>query len=379
MREYRIYIIVFSVILIGYAVYDYYSPKPVNWISTYKPSDKNPFGTYILNQQSSDLFGSEFETSYNTLSEIDSSKSILLIADNVKVTGADLDRLFELLELGSYVFISSNRYSSEMLDTLGLTVDAKFHLMGSGLLVDEQTKMSIGSFEYEYPTPLISGFFTLDSIELWQIHASTDFGPVAISRKFNTGTLTLVANTHIFTNFGMLLNENYEAVAKLLSILPPDPVHYSMFYQFGKPGASTPFRYFLSQPPLKWAIYLGLFTITILLAIDSWRKQRAIEVILPLSNASVTYVRTLGALFYREGNHYRAAMKLVNHFFADIRERFLLEPEFTEKFYSNLSTKGGMEKREVIMTFEFIELVKKSPRLEEKKLVELSKKIDTFK
>lgn len=379
MREYRTYIIVFATILIAYAVYDYYKPKPVNWFATYKTSDKNPFGTYILNKQSEDLFVSTFETSFATLSELESDKSVLLIADNVDVKGADLIRLFELFKQGTNVLIASSRYSREMLDTLGIATDSRLYTLGSGLLVDEQMTLSINEVEYEYPTPLISSYFTLDSAELWQIHASTYLGPSVISKQVGSGHLTLVAHPHIFTNFGMLLNDNYKATAKLLSLLPPGPVHYSMFYQFGKPGASTPFRYFLSQPPLKWVMYLALFIIAIFLIIDSWRKQRSIPVRLPPGNASIKYVQTLGALFYREGNHYRAAMKLINHFFAEIRERFLLDPEFTEKFYSHLSSKSGKEKSDVITTFELIALVKRSPRLEENILVKLSQKIDTFK
>ncbi len=379
MREYRSYIVVLALSLLAYAVYDYYSPKPVNWLASYRVTDKNPFGAYILNEQSEDIFGSMFETSYATLSELESDKSVLLIADNVNINGADLIELFERLDKGSNVLVASSRFSSEMLDSLGIDIDSRFQLLGSDLLVDELTTLIIDESEYQYPTPLVSSFFSLDSAELWKTHASTNVGSIAISRPVGNGQLTLVASPYLFTNFGMLFNDNYKAAAKLLSLLPPEPVHYSMYYQSGKPGSSTPFRYFLSQPSLKWSIYLCLFIIVIFLAVDSWRKQRSIPVVLPPANASVIFVQTLGGLFYREGNHYRAAMKLINHFFAEIRERFLLEPEFTEKFYSNLSSKCGMEKSQVIIIFELIAKVKKSPRLEENLLVELSKKLETFK
>ena len=379
MKEYKNNIILLSAVLLLYAVYDYYKPEEANWTSTYQVNDKNPFGTFILNERSRDLFDEPFITSYNTISEIDSAKSIVIVADRIEIAGADFAHLFELLENGTHIFLASSRYNDRFIDSLDVKAIANFNMMGSGVLFEEETKLTIGEKSYMFPTALVANHFELDSAGSWRIHGSTKEGPMAISQEIGGGKLILVSNPHIFTNFGLLFNKNHGASSDLLSILPRDQVHYSMFYQFGRPEASTPIRYFLSQPPLKWSIYLALFIVIVFIAIDSWRKQRSIEVVKPPKNSSVEYVKTLGALYFREGNHYKAAMKLINHYFSEIRERFLLEPEFTEKFYSLYSGKSGVKLSEVIGTFELIALIKKTPLLEEKKLVELSNKIDEFK
>ena len=379
MKEYRAYIIILSSVLLVYAVYDYYKPDEANWIATYKVEDKDPFGTFILNERSKDLFDEPFATSFQTLSELDSGNSILLIADKIEMEGADFTHLFELLEEGTNIFIASNRYNQRFMDTLKISSVTNFDLIDSGVLFEQETKLTIGTESYGYPSALVSDYFELDSVTSWSVLGFVEAGPVAISQNFGQGKLVLVSSPRVFTNFGMLFNENHGAAANLLSSLPRGQVRYSMFYHSGRSEASTPLRYFLSQPPLKWAVYLGLFIVIVFLMVDSWRKQRSIKIINPPVNASVEYVKTLGALFYREGNHNRTAQKLIDHFFSEIRERFLLEPDFTEKFYAQYSGKSGIKLSDVISTFELIATVRKTPLIEEKTLVELSNKIDAFK
>ena len=100
--------------------------------------------------------------------------------------------------------------------------------------------------------------------------------PTMITRKIGQGNLILCSTPYIFTNFGLLYNENYTGAAKLLSSLPEKSTHFTLFYQLGKGEVTTPFRYFLRQPTLKWSLYIGLLVIIIFLAITSRRTQRAI-------------------------------------------------------------------------------------------------------
>jgi hypothetical protein len=345
---------------------------------TFRTSDKSPFGAYILNERATDLF-ERYSVSYTTISQFDKQDDLLILADKLSLGKPDLMRLNELMDEGTNVLLGANHFGTLMQDSLEFTTSYQFKFLGVGLLESSEGALRLNGKEYMYPYDLITTAIVLSDTTNWEVLATVDDQPIAISRQQGKGKLILVTNPLIFTNFGLLYNENHEVAESFLRLLKPDALHYTMFYQFGRPEANTPLRYFLSQPPLRWAIYLGLFSILVLLGIDSWRKQRSIPTMTPPTNTSIEYARTLGGLFYREGNHFRTAQKLIAHFFSDIRERYWLEPDFTDKFYDQLAGKSGIEKSHVVDTFKFIEMARKTPSLSEEQLVALSQKIDVFR
>ena len=378
MRPYRSYIIFFIVLLVGYAVYVAFQPKPIHWFVTLKTDDHSPFGSFILNERATDLFDN-WTVSYTTISQFKRDENLLIMAERAEIQHADFARLNELLDEGSEIFIAAGEFGQLMEDSLGFSTDYGFRFFGASLLESAEQQITIGAQSYKFPVEMMTNHFILENSSIWDIIASTENGPIAIGREIGDGKIVLVSNPLLFTNFGLLYNENHEVAEKLLGNISQEPLHYTMFYQFGRPEASTPLRYLLSQKALKWSVYLAMLAIVVYLCIDSWRKQRSIPIVLPPTNSSIEYAQTLGGLFQREGNHYKTALKLINHFFGEIRERFWLEPEFSEKFYYQLAGKSGVDNDHVIQTFRFIEQVRKTPALSEEQLVELSQKIDVFK
>lgn len=377
MKPYRAYIIFFSAVLLTYVTYTLLKPPPVHWLVTFRPMDKNPFGAYILNERATDLF-SDYSVSNRTISQVGKKENLLILGDKVDLGYADLTRLNELLDEGANVLIGSNFFGNRMQDSLGFSTTYLTRFYGSNLLESNESGLAIGKRTYLFPQELMSNYFDLKDSHGWEILAASGNGPVAISKAQGKGKLILVTNPLVFSNFGLLYNKNHPVAEYFLKQLPAESLHYTTYYQFGRSGATTPLRYFLSEKPLRWAVYLGLFSILVLLGIDSWRKQKGIPTIEPPTNTSVEYARTLGGLFYREANHHRTAMKLIVHFYAEIREKYWLEPEHSDKFYEQLAGKSGVEKGHVVATFQLIELARKTTTLSENQLVELSQKIDVF-
>jgi hypothetical protein len=379
-KKERIYLIVFITLFVAYVATDFMAPEPVNWRVTFHSQDKNPFGGFILNERSSDLFKDGFELSYQTISELENESNIVILAENAEIVGTDFDKLLETLKQGGSVWIGANSFSVRLQDSLGFDVNFSSQLKNQNIFEAPKSSLRLSdSSEYSYPSTLITNFFELDHEDHWEILSKVDGNPVAIKRSWNGGTLVLNSIPYIFTNFGLLVSNNYPAAAKLLSTLPEDDVHYTMYYQSGKGEATTPLRYFLKQDALRWSIYLALFSIIIFLFISSWRQQRAIPVVSPLENATIHYVKTLGALFYREKDHKKAAMKVINHFVGSLRERYFVSVDYTERFYKLLAAKSGVSTEEVIKTFELILRVKDLPVIEEKVLIELTRKIELFR
>ena len=379
-RGERKFLIILITLFVGYIATSFLAPKPIDWSVSFRNTDKIPFGAYILSQRSPDLFDGYFETSNKTISELSELENLFILAEYAEIVGADYRSLMAKVDSGSNVFIAANQFSSTMEDSLGFEVAYSFHVLNQSLFEAATSEITLrDSTSYEYPYAMVSNFFGQVNEHDWQIGARLEGNPVLISKTIGKGRLTLSSTPYIFTNFGLLFNENYVGASKVLAELPRQRTHYTMFYHLGKGEATTPFRYFLAKQPLKWSLYVGLFTVLIFLIVSSRRTQRPIPVVKPPSNATVGYVKTLGALFYREGKHKKAAQRLVNFFLREIREKYFLQIDYTEKFYKHLSAKSGVELVAVIQTFELIVKVRELPYINEKVLIDLSRKIEQFK
>ncbi|MEM6735976.1 MAG: hypothetical protein AAF620_07905 [Bacteroidota bacterium] len=373
------FLILFILLFVTYVSTSFLAPKPINWTVTFSNNDKNPFGAYILSERSHDLFNGSFEVSNKTIAELSQIENLLILSDFAEIAGVDYRSLLAKLNSGVNVFIGSNQFSAALKDSLNFDEAFSFHLLNQTIFeAATSTILLTDSSKFQYPFSLVSNYFILEENSKWKVLATLENDPILISRNIGKGNLFLCSTPYVFTNFGLLFNENYEAAAQMLSFLPEEKTHFTLFYQLGKGEANTPFRYFLRQPPLKWSLYLGLFIVLIFLVITSRRTQRPIPVIHPPFNATVDYVKTLGALFYREKNHKKAAQRLVNHFLRDLREKYYLKIDYSEKFYRQLSSKSGMEVNKVIQTFELILKVRDLPQINEKMLIDLSEKIEQF-
>ncbi len=376
MRGFRLYMAFFVIVLLGYVAYTMIKGPKTHWMITLDPKDKNPFGAFVLNERLPDLFDAGVESSYLTLSQIDEASNILAISNQLDLKGADLKKLFEVLDAGGQIMLVANEFSSELQDTLGIESIRMFRFMSAALLESPHDSLTIGDKVYTFPYELIENSLEVSDSLDWEVIAESVNGPTAISKEFGEGRLTLINSALVFTNFGLLYDENHGAAEELLNLLPNEPLHYTQFYQLGKREASTPLRYFLRQPPLRWALYLSLFTIATLLIIDSWRKQRLIPIVAPPKNTSILYAKTLGGLYFREGYHARAAQKMISHFLHQIREKYFLEVDFTDKFYEKLAGKMRKDGDEIKSTFELIKKARLTPNISENDLLKLSKKID---
>ena len=77
----------------------------------------------------------------------------------------------------------------------------------------------------------------------------------------------------------MLDGDNAAYLFRLLSHLKGLPVVRTEAYGAGAQVEVSPFRYFLSQRPLRWALYLTMLVLVLFMVFTARRRQRAIPVI----------------------------------------------------------------------------------------------------
>ncbi|MBV6644675.1 MAG: hypothetical protein KI790_04465, partial [Cyclobacteriaceae bacterium] len=317
---------------------------------------------------------------FQTLAQDSLAGNLLVLGDRLELSDVDSERLLNFLDDGGQVLLGFHDTQGMLFDSMDVKAGGELFFYKGERFFSDTVQMMGALGSYQYPKDLVVSYIKLKEADTsWQVLLETGGLPLVISKGFGAGKLVLCSTPLIFTNFGMLYENSHELVAKVLSQLPAQQTRLYSYYQVGKPEPRTPLRYFLSQPALRWALYLGVFTLLVMLIIQARRRQRAIPLILPPENSTMEYVRTIGNLFFREGNHKLAADKLVAHFYSEIKRKYFLEPVFEESFYHQLAGKSGQTVTTVIKTFDLVQIVKNQQSVGLEVLTNLSKQIDEFK
>lgn len=375
----RAFLIVFICLFVGYVIMEYTTPKRLSWVPTFYGKDKNPFGGFVLIERLPDLFGT-VETSYETITQLDSLEhNLLVVAETMDLSGTDTLQLEQMLAEGYSVLLAAHQFNSPWLDTMGVTAESNFDFVDEGIFESGLQKVFFtgDTSQALYHSPLLPSHFVLGSQHGWTIHVVNEARqPLVISKALGSGRLILCSSPLMFTNFGLLYGENYSFAAKILELMPPSPVHVSYFYQLGRPEAQTPLRYMLSQSALKWGLNITLVLLLLLLVVSSRRKQQAIPIVLPPENTTLTYVKTLGNLYFQEGNHKELAEKMVRHFLHRIKEKYHLSFEPTERFYHLLSVRSEVPLEEIGLAMQRIAAVRHGTAIKGNELLALARQLN---
>jgi hypothetical protein len=76
--------------------------------------------------------------------------------------------------------------------------------------------------------------------------------------------------------------------------------------------------------------------------------QRIVPVIPPVQNASVSFVETVGQLYFNKGAHANLAEKMVQHFLEWVRTHYYLDTaQLNDIFIKQLAAKSGKPEGEI--------------------------------
>ncbi|MBC7438697.1 MAG: hypothetical protein H7250_01755 [Flavobacterium sp.] len=160
--------------------------------------------------------------------------------------------------------------------------------------------------------------------------------------KFKAGNFFLHTQPAAFTNFHLLKKNNFEYGEKVLSYLPKADVIWYTKNQNGEKISTSPLRFIFSQPALKAAWFLFLTGMLLFMIFNAKRRQRVVPIIKPLQNSSVDFTRTIGNLYFQEGEHGNLIDKKIIYFLDKIRSQYLLETiTLDDNFIRKLHQKSG--------------------------------------
>ena len=155
------------------------------------------------------------------------------------------------------------------------------------------------------------------------------------------------------TNYGVLDRELSPYVHRLMALIADRPIVRTTAYMETpeiEAARESPFRYLLSQQPLRWALWLSLLLVALFMVFTARRRQRVIPIETPPRNHTLEFVQLIGTLYYQQKDHVNLLQKKHAYFAEELRSQLGIDiTEEREDAVSvpTLSKATGMDEQEI--------------------------------
>ncbi len=356
MTKLKIYIGLLILLFAVIIVLDRGRPRPIDWRPTYSTNDKIPLGLYILNNEIDNLTDysvSRFDVTpyeyleqsydYDSLvADYNIDGTILSIAQPIDDESAK--ELFYFVSRYNSAFLSMKTFPKLLLDSLKLEVGNKINLTDSIPLW--MANPQLGSEKYYFAEDAGNSYFSkIDPANTTILgYQGTDSARANfIKVRYQNGDFYLHTQPAAFSNFHLLKPNHRKYAENVLAYLPEDNIYW--YTRASETGVSaSPLRYVFGQPALAWAWYLFVFGMLFFMFFNAKRKQRIVPVITPLRNTTVEFAKTIGNLYYQEGDHDTIIDKKIIYFLERIRSEYLIDTsKLDDDFIRKLHQKSGKD------------------------------------
>ncbi len=361
----KIYIAILVLIFGITVLVDKGQPKPIDWIPTYSVEDKIPFGLYVFDQEADHLFKEKVEristqTPYEYLdSQYDARENVetykikgtfVNISEANNIDEQSMKEILYFVSHGNNAFLSMKVFPKVLLDSLKIELKTDFMPVDSVSVWMANKKVS--TKKYTLNTGLSDYFSKIDTLSTkvlgYQNSAKNKRQINFIEVPYKNGYLYLHTQPVAFTNYNLLKKDYYHYTENLVSYIPKGNIFWYNKSFNDKRISSSPMRYIWSQPALKSAWYLGLIGILIFMIFNAKRKQRIVPIIKPLQNSTVEFTKTVGNLYYQEGDHTNIIDKKIIYFLEKIRTDYLLDTtKLDDDFITKLHYKTGKDEKDI--------------------------------
>ena len=375
---------------LAYGVFEYYRPKPLDWNATYSNKDKIPLGAKATFELLPDLFSNQEIESlrkpvYNHLTEskLPKKSNYIFVNESFEIDGNDRRELLNYVRHGNVVFISAYDFSDTLLSELGVKAELKApNLRDTALAMNFVNPAFRNKNGYVFDRDDGRNYFSVKSPKNVTILAqNARREPIFLRVKYGTGAFYLHNLPLSLVNYYVLDPKTADFTFKSLSYLPVQPVYWDEYQKQGRFGENqqSVLRYIMTQPALKWVYYLALFGLILFAIFAGKRTQRIIPVIEKPVNASLEFVKTVGQMYFQQGNHAQIAQKKIQHLMLYLAGKFQLNTSIIDdEFLKKLTQKSGLSREEIGTLFAEIERAERATRLSEYGLSRLNRQIEAF-
>lgn len=367
-------------------------PKRFDWDErTYCSTDSNPFGAMLVDSLLQSSLPGRYEVKEGFLSDaIDDSaivdNTVLLVDYSIlDYEENEINSLLDILRRGQSVIYIDEYLPDSLSNLLEISIDDGYEYYYSSDLLSnsdsttfvwqQDSTFSKASYRFRIFSPYNNGLIANfdDEKPVWRpiIKQRLKVGGdivVAASRNYGKGKLIIMTWTQLFTNYNVLEKGGAQLLMRLLSQATGKKIvrydyHLTTaeFYEDESGNqhnkSSSPLRVFLDNRSLRWAVYLAVIAIALFMIFTAKRRQRVIPLVEPPKNHTLTMVKHIGLMHYR--NHDNAG--LVRDYykqFAQLMLRKLLvnvndDIDLNENI-NLISSISGIERDKIIDSFSIL-------------------------
>jgi hypothetical protein len=411
MNKDRKLLLFVAVSLVIIVIADWMQPRPVDWTQSYSNRDTIPYGAYGLFRVIPELFpGSEVTTvqlpAYDWLSRRNSGQDaesmLIFINNNLVFDQYETGLLLEFAENGGTVFLSAEQFSDPLKDSLGIRIEegmlSNMGLRGINLLgdhVSDSTGISVVREQsgvhapiYRFPSFLVTSAITrYDSLNTEVLgmrgraaHGFNEGEAVNyIAVKRGGGMVYVHTMPATLTNYFLVDDASNGYIWEVMTQLPGRHIHWDEYKKVMTAEAQTPLRFILSISTLRYALYLGLFTLLLFILFSAKRRQSVIPIHKRPVNATVAFVKTVTNLFFGRADHKDLAERKIIYLFDYFRKELGLEQVTGEMITPGaVAARSGIEEQKIEELFSSIAKVRERSFIGANDLKLLNAQIETF-
>ena len=389
-RTLKIYITLLVVVLVGIIYVDANRPKPIDWQPTYKVSSKKPLGLYVFDQEIEsvlteqkverfkntpyEFFDAHYD--YDTLVNTYNIKgTVLSITNSNTIDEESIREILLFVSHGNQAFMSMNSFSELLSDSLNFKIANQYYYKDT--VQNYLANPRFSAAKYKMSGGINGRYFseidTLNTTILgYQKIADSTFANF-IKVDYKEGSFLLHTQPAAFSNYHLLKDNHSEYAQKLLSYLSNQPVYWYQKNLTDDTISQSPLRFVFANPALKWAWYFFLIGVLSFMLFNAKRKQRIVPIIKPLENTTVDFTKTIGNLYFQEGNHGNLIDKKIIFFLEKIRTVYLIDTtKLDDAFVKKLHLKSGKDQLLIDKAVRLIHKHQKRYQSTEEDLIEIN-------
>jgi hypothetical protein len=391
-KKLKIFIGVLIFIWVAVIAIDASRPKPVDWRQTFKIKDKIPFGLYIFDNECDVFFKPQSVTRFGKSpyefldakyrykdSSYAVSGTVLYIDSEFDIDDESLEELMYFASHGNSIFLSSFDFPKLLQDSLGFKMSYS-NIFNDTLQLEVQ---NIEKSKNYFDKGVNNGYFiSIDSAKT-EVLGKQKYGKKFeneqtnfIKVPFGEGAFYLHTQPEAFTNYYLKNNQSY--AESVLNIIPQkDAIFWKIDRYESENLDQSPLRFIFSEPSLKWAWLIAIFSMIFFMIFNAKRRQRVVPIIEPLKNTTVEFIKTIGNLYFQEKNHLDIIEKKIKYLLEKIRNEYYIDTfNLDDIFIKRLHQKTGKNIDDITKLVHHINQMRRQTQALEADLITLNQLIE---
>lgn len=336
---------------------------PVNWQRSFDSSHSTPYGTQILRKELPKLFPNS--KIYNISTQVDEflfdppsdyTAHYIFIDEDLRYDSLDWNSILDYVYDGGSAFVALNVNNPQFENFLKVKLNK-----GQEHEADDQiaSKISIKTKNqensYTYQKGIGNAYFTEFDSDFTEVlgfvYVDQVKKPNFIKVYYGDGYFLLNSAPLAFTNYHMLKDNHFKYISTAFSYMEDADIYWDnhrILYR-GEESANrgdffNALSFILKEPSLRWAFYLALSMGVLYLVFNSKRRQRIMPVILPYSNYTLDFSKTLAEVYRHHSDHKALGNYKINYFLEQLRSQYnITSRETGGDFSKTLSDKSGID------------------------------------